>query len=96
MTAFDKIKAGLDDAIRHAQGRSTGAVVHQVPVEALDVAAIRRKVGMTQERFAASFGISRATLVKWEQKQRKPTGAAHTLLKVIDRHPEAVLDSLDG
>jgi putative transcriptional regulator len=41
--AFKEIGAGLADAIRHAKGRKSAAVVHEP--EAIDVKAIRRKTG---------------------------------------------------
>jgi putative transcriptional regulator len=33
-------------------------------------------------------------LRKWEQGQRSPTGAAKTLLKIIEREPRAVVRAL--
>lgn len=57
-----------------------------------DVVAIRRKYRLSQEKFASLLGISVRTLRNWEQGRRKPEGAARVLLKVADRHPEAILD----
>lgn len=57
-----------------------------------DVAAIRRKYQLSQAKFASLLGISVSTLRNWEQGRRKPEGAARVLLKVADRHPEAILD----
>jgi putative transcriptional regulator len=34
------------------------------------------------------------TLQKWEQGQRNPDGAAHALLRVMEREPDAVLRAL--
>jgi hypothetical protein len=45
----------------------------------------------TQENFARALGISLGTLRQWEQKRRRPTGAARVLLALLDRDP-AVLD----
>lgn len=59
--AFEQIKAGLDDAINHAKGKSSNAIVHEP--ETIDVKAIREKIGMSQQRFCATFGISLGTLV---------------------------------
>lgn len=59
-----------------------------------DVAAIRRHLGLTQQKFAALLGISPATLRNWEQGRRKPEGAARVLLCVAARYPEAVLDTV--
>lgn len=52
-TAFESIKQGLQEAIAHAKGDARGVRVH-LP-RTIDVKAVRVKVGMTQERFAARF-----------------------------------------
>ena len=57
-----------------------------------DVRAVRRHYRLSQTRFAALMGISPATLRNWEQGRRKPEGSARILLRVVARHPEAVLD----
>ena len=36
-----------------------------------------------------------ATFTKWEQGERRPSGAARVLLKVFDRNPAAVLEALN-
>lgn len=63
-------------------------------VEAIDVKAIREQLGMTQKKFSLFMDISVRTLEKWEQGARKPAGAANTLLRVIEREPEAVMRAL--
>jgi putative transcriptional regulator len=60
----------------------------------VDVKAIRKKIGMTQEVFARHFGVSARTVQDWEQKHRHPSGPARAFLKVIDREPEAVRRAL--
>ena len=60
----------------------------------LDVAAIRAKTGLSQERFARAFQISPHTLRNWEQGRRVPEGPARALLLAIDRDPEAVMRAL--
>lgn len=57
-----------------------------------DVRRLREKHGFSQSRFAALMGISVGTLRNWEQGRRKPEGSARVLLKVVERHPEAVFD----
>ena len=92
--AFDKIRAGLEDAIAIARGEADPSTyrVH-VPFE-IDVKAIRRKLGMTQAEFARSFGFGLDTVQNWEQGRRRPEGAARAFLKVIDREPDAVRRAL--
>ncbi|MBO9356789.1 helix-turn-helix domain-containing protein [Bordetella petrii] len=91
-TAFNNIKQGLQEAIAHAKGDTRGVRVHR-PRE-VDVKAVRAKVGMTQEQFAARFGFSTATLRHWERGDRTPRGPALVLLNVIERNPEAVIEAL--
>lgn len=57
-----------------------------------DVRSLREKHGLSQSRFAAMMGISVGTLRNWEQGRRKPEGSARVLLKVVEKHPEAVFD----
>lgn len=59
-----------------------------------NVLAIRRHLGLTQQKFAGLLGISPATLRNWEQGRRKPEGAARVLLCVAARYPKAVLDTV--
>jgi putative transcriptional regulator len=61
-----------------------------------DVRSLREKYGLSQPKFAALMGISVGTLRNWEQGRRKPEGSARVLLRVVERHPEAVFDSLGG
>ena len=91
-TAFDSIKRGLLEAIDHAQGGVPQTRVHRP--RPVDVKALRAKVGMTQEQFAARFGFSTATLRHWERGDRIPQGPALVLLNVIDHNPNAVMDAL--
>lgn len=63
-------------------------------VEPGSVVAIRAKLGLSQSEFARVFGISLDTLQNWEQGRRKPSGAARVLLKVAERHPEAILEAV--
>jgi putative transcriptional regulator len=59
-----------------------------------NVAAIRRHLGLTQQKFAELLGISPGTLRNWEQGRRKPEGAARVLLCVAAKYPRAVLDTV--
>jgi putative transcriptional regulator len=61
-----------------------------------DIRNIRDGFGLTQEQFAALLGISVRTLRNWEQGRRVPEGPARVLLQVAAKHPEAVLDVVQG
>lgn len=90
--AFDSIKRGLEEAIAHADGRARGVRVYRP--RPVDVKALRTRIGMTQEEFAARFGVSAATLRHWERGDRAPHGPALVLLNVIERNPKAVIEAL--
>lgn len=60
-----------------------------VVIEPIDARAIRAKLGMSQEEFARVFGLRVATVRDWEQQRRVPRGPSLTLLRIIDREPEA-------
>ena len=56
-----------------------------------NVKIIRKKIGLSQSAFAGLLGVSVRTLQEWEQGRRTPKGPAQALLRVADRHPEALL-----
>lgn len=56
------------------------------------VVRVRLKSGLSQAQFAAALGVSKRTLEQWEQGRREPSGAAKTLLKIAERHPEVLLE----
>lgn len=92
--AFDKIAAGLAEAIDFAQGKKTGARVHhvemRVEMRAVDVATIRASTGLSQAAFARSIGVAKGTLLNWEHGRRQPTGPAQVLLAMIAKRPSLV------
>lgn len=90
--AFESIRQGLQEAIGHARGEDVAVSVYRP--QSVDVKALRNRVEMTQEQFAARFGFSVATLRHWERGDRNPQGPALVLLNVIDKNPAAVLSAL--
>ena len=52
---------------------------------------VRRRLGLTQVEFARRINVPHETIRNWEQGKRSPTGAARTLLRVLDRAPETAL-----
>jgi putative transcriptional regulator len=89
----ESILRGAREALAYARGEKVpGMVEHRVPVapREVDVKAIREARGMSQARFAATYGFSLDSIRNWEQGRRKPDVAARVLLTVIAREPEAV------
>jgi putative transcriptional regulator len=95
---MSKLGKRLINAAKSAQAIAKGEAdpkTYRVHVPAhLDVRAIRTKLKMSQNAFAARFGILPSTLRDWEQNRRHPDGAARVLLMVIDKEPDAVTRAL--
>jgi putative transcriptional regulator len=62
--------------------------------DTIDVAAVRRRLRLSQGAFATLFGIPLATLKDWEQGRRQPDAPARAYLRVIARDPKAVRRAL--
>jgi putative transcriptional regulator len=60
----------------------------------LDVAALRRRLAMTQAEFARAYRFSVAAVRDIEQGRRVPSGPAAALLEVIAKDPEFVRRAL--
>ena len=90
----DSIRRGLEEAVAYAGGRADPSAYRVHVPERIDVRAIRAKLGMTQQEFAASFGFSVNTLRHWEQGKRQPEGPTRAYLRVIERAPRAVQKAL--
>ena len=60
------------------------------------VRALRKKLNMTQEEFAARFHLPLGTVRDWEQGAHRPDKAAQVLLAVIENDPDAVARALES
>lgn len=73
----------LLQAVREMQA-GLGQVVYSPVAEA------RAKTGLSAGQFAELLGISVETLQQWEQGTQAPVGAAKTLLRIAEQHPEVL------
>lgn len=93
--AFDDIMEGLRQAVAHARGEHVPGLRVHVPA-LLDVAAIRKRTGLSQNAFAGRIGVKVTTLRNWEQQRRRPEGPARVLLALLDRNPGIVEQTLSA
>ena len=93
-TTGQEIIASLHQAVRWARGEKVPVRITTVPVPAVDVRQVRRRLKLSQSQFAARFGFAAASVRNWEQGRTRPDGPARILLAVIAKHPEAVQDAL--
>jgi len=95
-SAGRRVLAGLNDALAHARGEmDLPSYTVRVPKH-VDVAKVRRELGLSQARFARRFGLDVTAVHAWEQGRRHPDRAARVLLAVIAKEPGAVLRALAG
>lgn len=64
-----------------------------IPV--LEIRDVRRKLGLSQQKFAEKFGIDLATVRKWERGFTPAEPVLQALLRILDRIPDAALRALD-
>lgn len=89
---FNNLVASLRQAGQIQRGEMKPSRV--VEFGAIDVKAIRQRLGKTQSEFAHMIGVSISTLQNWEQGRRRPEGPARALLKIAAKNPEAVSAAL--
>jgi len=95
MSKFGKdLIEAMSEALAYAEGATTGVIAHTVDLESIDARSIRKSLHLTQEQMAQILGTSTSGYRKWEQGERQPSGAARTLLRVMEKEPEAVLRAL--
>jgi putative transcriptional regulator len=85
--AFDKIAAGLNDAIAYAEG-DTARGRETMPI---DVRAIRLSMNLTQSEFAKRYRLPIGTVRDWEQRRSQPDSASKIYLRMIEAEPARVL-----
>lgn len=101
-STFEKIKAGLEDAIAYEKGDKSRARVEtrespssskkrrfQIP-KLIEIKEFRKKYNLTQKRFAEFLCVSTDTVSKWEQKRTEPSLIVLRLLGLIQKHPEII------
>lgn len=55
---------------------------------------VRKRLGLSQAKFAQRIDVPLETIRNWEQGKRSPTGAAKTLLRMLNNAPELALQAL--
>lgn len=91
-----RILQGAREALAFASGEvEVESYNVHIPAE-VDVKAIRRKLGLSQQAFAARFGFSVGRIRDWEQNRSNIDAPSRILLTIIDKEPEAVERALSA
>jgi len=71
----------------------TPSILHdELSIVSPELISVRKQLKKTQLAFSRLLGIPVATIRDWEQGRKQPDSAAVTLLKVAQKHPEALED----
>ncbi len=84
---MEAFKADLLEAVRDMKA---GRAARETQVTLSPVAETRMRTALSQTQFALLLGVSVRTLQEWEQGRRQPSGAAQSLLRVAQAHPEVL------
>ena len=91
----DELVASLTEGMAILRGEVAPARLHPAPA-AVNVRAVRKRLGLSQAGFARRFGFGLATVQDWEQGRYQPDQAARSYLLVIEREPEVVERALQA
>lgn len=90
-----EVRAFHRDLLESARQMREGRAARKTQVKVPEVVTARQTSGLSQAQFAELLGISVRTLQKWEQGEREPSGAAKSLIRIAQKHPEVLVDALD-
>jgi putative transcriptional regulator len=95
---FEDLKAGLQAAIEHAQGkrkdlRTTTLPLPPKELTANEIVQVRARLNVSQAVFAKYLNISTKTVQSWEQGTGRPSGASLKLLSIAKKNPKVLLEA---
>ena len=93
---FEDLKAGLQTAVEHAEGRrkdlrTTTLPRPPKPLSAREIVKVRENLNVSQAVFAKYLNISPRTVQSWEQGYGKPSGASLKLLSIAKKNPKVLV-----
>ena len=92
----DKLFNELLDSVKQAGRihRDEASPSRVFEFDNIDVKNVRERMGLSQNKFAMTIGVSVRTLQNWEQGHRRPQGPALALLTIFKNDPEHALRAL--
>ena len=88
---FKNLMQGVKELKAYKKGKLKPSRVFDTSINPQE---IRNSLKMSQSEFAEFLNVSLKTVQNWEQHRSVPTGAAKSLLKVVQKRPKAVMEAL--
>jgi len=100
----ERLIRSMKQAVEIARGTTPPARSYDLPLTTKDakvppapdyvaakIAAIRKRLGLSQTLFAQALNVSPGTVRSWEQGEKPPQGPSLRLLEIADHAPQALL-----
>ncbi len=92
---FAELKEGFGELAAEREGKVTLRKVHlSVPDEVIvspeEIKAVRERAHASQAVMARRLRVNERTYQNWEQGRAKPNAQAAVLIKLVEKHPEAM------
>jgi putative transcriptional regulator len=91
---YKELEESIKASGEHRRGQRKLKAVEPIPVELIDVRKIRESLNLSQASFALLIRTSKRTVQDWEQGRRQPAGPARALLRIAEKRPELLLETL--
>lgn len=86
---FNELKESVEWMVAYEKGENPpGGRVTKI--EGYDVAALRKKMKLSQPQFARVLNVSTDAVRQWEQGRRTASGPAVRLMQIVEKHPEII------
>jgi len=82
----ERLVKALEGAVKNPKGVKR----HEIS----EVRRIRNKLNMSVAEFSKTFNLPKRTVERWDMEDKGLTGAVATLMRVIDKNPDAVMKAL--
>lgn len=90
LARWEKSRNLGEELLQGVRDIKAGRMGRRYTVQTYPIVRARERSGLTQSQFAALLGVSVRTLQDWEQGRREPSGAAKTLIRVAELHPQVL------
>lgn len=85
-----KLVHGLDQAVNSMRDKEMVPTPEFGDPDEVDVKAIRKNLGLSQQEFADAYGFSVYAVRKWEQWVRTPEKGTRVLLMMLRDMPQVI------
>src|SRR5437763_5473378 len=93
---FQRNQKGLEESVAYSRGeltlKTTTLPLPPPPASPKRVAALRRKLKMSQSVFAAALNVSPKLVQSWEQGSRRPSRGELRLIQIIEKRPQLMAE----